>query len=88
MRGQRLPGLGMYFEYIVPPHVSSRPKRIVEFTRECAEQWDHDILNRAPIAREIMTAVKSKARLPNGYSVDFCYRGRTFATWYPSEAET
>lgn len=80
-RTHRIVGVGRLT--ITPDRHGARDSARVEVTRDLAAQWDHDILNRAPIMRDVMCGVERFRRDSNFYAVDLSYRGRVFFRVWP-----
>lgn len=80
----RLPGIGTLT--VRPDPEGGRDIARVEVTKAFASEWDHDMLNRAYLSRDVMDAVEAHRHGSNFYGVDLVYRGRAFTRLYPRGA--
>jgi hypothetical protein len=71
---------------IIPRADGGRDDASLEVTKSFADEWDHSMTNQAYLGREVSEAAEKHRRGSNFYTVELKYRGREFATAWPSGA--
>jgi hypothetical protein len=83
-RTHKIPGVGTLT--ISPRADGGRDDASLEVTKSFADEWDHSMTNQAYLGREVSEAAEKHRRGSNFYTVELKYRGREFATAWPSGA--